>query len=539
MHHSHEALDRAGGIERAGLVAVLRDPEFRKLWIATCVSLLGDGAFLVAIAWQVYELSDVPTAMSIVGIAMTIPTILFLLVGGVASDRFDRKLLMVAADLLRAGAGAALTVLAVGGLLEVWHVALLAALYGTGAAFYAPAFDALVPDIVPPERLPQANALDQLMRPLVLRMAGPAVGGMIVAAGGAGLVFALDSASFLFSAGVLLTVRVRVGRASSESLSVVRDLAEGWRFVRSRVWLWATFASAAIAYLCFMGPVEVLLPYLVKNELGGSARDLGIVLGAGGLGSVACAIAMGRRDIPRRGITFIYVTWTLATLAVVGYGLSSALWQLMLAALAFNALETAGTIVWATLKQRHVPRAMLGRVSSLDWLISIGLLPLSFALTGPVAAAIGTRGDAGRGRDRGSARHLRGLLRARHARHRARAREPVANRRARRGRGGLAFVCSQAPQVLEREGRLRERPHRQLGQQQGVVVTRDAVEVDRVAARAAVHDHPLAVAADGHRDRLHRGAAVRGAVAGPVVVEVPAPQAARAVIAMCGAGCVE
>jgi DHA3 family tetracycline resistance protein-like MFS transporter len=215
---------------------------------------------------------------------------------------------------------------------------------------------------------------------------------MIVAAGGAGLVFALDSVSFLFSAVVLLTVRARVGRASPESLSVVRDLAEGWRFVRSRVWLWATFASAAVAYLCFMGPVEVLLPYLVKNELGGSARDLGIVLGAGGLGSVACAIAMGRRDIPRRGITFIYVAWTLATLAVVGYGLSSALWQLMLAALAFNALETAGTIVWATLKQRHVPRAMLGRVSSLDWLISIGLLPLSFALTGPVAEAIGTRG---------------------------------------------------------------------------------------------------------------------------------------------------
>ena len=362
MHHSHEALDRAGGIERAGLVAVLRDPDFRKLWIATCVSLLGDGAFLVAIAWQVYELSDVPTAMSIVGIAMTIPTILFLLVGGVASDRFDRKLLMVVADLLRAVAGAALTVLAVSGLLEVWHVAVLAALYGTGAAFYAPAFDALVPDIVPPERLPQANALDQLMRPLVLRMAGPAVGGMIVAAGGAGLVFALDSASFLFSAVVLLTA-ARPRRPRLGWVAVGRpDLAEGWRFVRSRVWLWATFASAAIAYLCFMGPVEVLLPYLVKNELGGSARDLGIVLGAGGLGSVACAIVMGRRDIPRRGITFIYLAWTLATLAVVGYGLSSALWQLMLAALAFNALETAGTIVWATLKQRHVPRAMLGRV---------------------------------------------------------------------------------------------------------------------------------------------------------------------------------
>ena len=100
---------------------------------------------------------------------------------------------------------------------------------------------------------------------------------------------------------------------------------------------------------------------------------------------------MGQSDIPRRGITFIYACWTVATRGRRAR-LSGAMWRLMLAALAFNALETAGTIVWATLKQHHVPRHMLGRVSSLDWLISIGLLPLSFALTGPVAAAIGTRG---------------------------------------------------------------------------------------------------------------------------------------------------
>ena len=113
---------------------------------------------------------------------------------------------------------------------------------------------------------------------------------------------------------------------------------------------------------------------------------------AGGLGSVGCAVLLGRRGLPRRDITFMYVVWTLATLAVAGYGVAGAVWQLMLASLAFNALETAGTIVWATAKQRHVPSTMLGRVSSLDWLISIGLLPLSFALTGPVSAAIGAQG---------------------------------------------------------------------------------------------------------------------------------------------------
>jgi DHA3 family tetracycline resistance protein-like MFS transporter len=100
---------------------------------------------------------------------------------------------------------------------------------------------------------------------------------------------------------------------------------------------------------------------------------------------------MGQRGHPRRDMTVMYVTWTLATVAIAGYGLATAAWQLMAACLIFNALETAGTIVWATVKQRHVPAAMLGRVSSLDWLISIGLLPISFALTAPVAAAVGVR----------------------------------------------------------------------------------------------------------------------------------------------------
>ena len=97
------------------------------------------------------------------------------------------------------------------------------------------------------------------------------------------------------------------------------------------------------------------------------------------------------RGLPSRSIVFIYLTWTFATLAVAFYGLATAVWQLMLASLAFNLLETAGTIVWATMKQRLVPGALLGRVSSLDWLISIGLLPLSFALTAPVTLLLGAR----------------------------------------------------------------------------------------------------------------------------------------------------
>jgi DHA3 family tetracycline resistance protein-like MFS transporter len=140
-----------------------------------------------------------------------------------------------------------------------------------------------------------------------------------------------------------------------------------------------------------MGPVEILLPFLVKNDLGASAADLGLVFAAGGIGSVGCAVVLGMRGLPRRHITLMYVAWTLATLSVAGYGIASAIWQLMIVSLVFNALETAGFIVWSTAKQRHVPSHLLGRVSSLDWLISTGLLPLSFALTGPISTALGAQ----------------------------------------------------------------------------------------------------------------------------------------------------
>jgi MFS family permease len=392
MLHSHEALDRSGGVSRGGLLAPLRVRDFRLLWTGMCVSLLGDGAFLVALAWQVYALSDAPTAMSLVGIAMTVPTITFLLVGGVASDRLDRRRIMLAADVVRAVAVGLLAVLSLTGALELWHVVVLVVVYGTGAAFFAPAFDAIVPELLSEDHLAQANALEQVVRPLAMRLAGPALGGVLVGAFGAGTAFALDAASFAVSAFFLLAMRRGAGRPTPAGISVLADLREGWRFVRRHTWLWATFVSAAVAYLCFMGPVEVLLPLVVKEDLHGSATDLGIVFAAGGLGSVGCAVVLGGRGLPRRDITFMYVAWTLATLAVAGYGVAGAVWQLMLASLAFNALETAGTIVWATAKQRHVPGDMLGRVSSLDWLISIGLLPLSFALTGPVSAAIGAQG---------------------------------------------------------------------------------------------------------------------------------------------------
>ncbi len=172
---------------------------------------------------------------------------------------------------------------------------------------------------------------------------------------------------------------------------MLRELREGFAFVRGHAWLWATLLAAAVFLLAYWGPIDVLVPYRVKNELGGSAGDFGFVLACGGVGSILAALVLGQRGLPRRHITFMYSAWTLGSLALVGFGLATAVWQLQAISLLEGALFTAGLIVWGTLVQSLVPGELLGRVTSLDWFVSTSLVPVSFALTGPVSHAAGRR----------------------------------------------------------------------------------------------------------------------------------------------------
>jgi MFS family permease len=379
---------------RMRILVPLRNRDFRLLWTGMTVSLLGDGITTIALAWQAYEISNAPTAFSMIGFSMTVPHVILLLVGGAVSDRFDRRKVMVAADVIRMVAVAALGVLSISGHIAIWNMMVIAAFYGAGTAFFGPAFDAIVPDLVPEAELTQANSLDQFVRPAAFRMVGPAIGGWMIAAfgGRCGGAFLLDAGTFAISMSCLLLMRSHAGRSEERrQASMVTEIREGFRYVRTQVWLWGTFLAATLAYLIFWGPAEVLLPFIVKEEMGRSASDLGLILAMGGIGAMLAAVVMGNRAMPRRQMTFMYVVWTVSTLMIAGYGIATLPWQAMAFCFAFNALESAGLIVWITTKQRLVPGRLLGRVSSFDWFISIGLVPLSYAFTGPIAEAFGAR----------------------------------------------------------------------------------------------------------------------------------------------------
>jgi MFS family permease len=357
------------------------------------VSLLGDGVFIVAVAWQAYALSNQPSSLAYVGLATSLPQVAMLLVGGVFSDRIRRQTILFWSDFTRALAVGALAGLAATRSLHLWELYVVCAIIGIATAFSAPAFDALVPQLVPRDELIPANGVDQFVRPFAIQLAGPALGGLLVATVHSSGAFAVDACTFAFSATcVLRMTRPRYPPlASSDSGSFRRDVFEGLRYVRRHVWLWGTFVSATFTYLLFIGPTQVLLPYIVKNTLHEGATTYGVVLALGGVGALIGAVLMGRAKNPRRPVTWIYLWWTLATLAVAGFGIATRAWGLALAAFVVYGAEAVGAVVWATLKQRRVPNSMLGRVSSIDWCVSTALLPLSYALTVPMFHLLGAR----------------------------------------------------------------------------------------------------------------------------------------------------
>lgn len=385
-------------MEGLAVLRPLRHRDFRLLALGSAVSLFGDGLFLSAIALQVYALRGLPSAMSVVGVVVATSQVSLLLVGGWAADRFDRRMLLVGADLVRAVAMGTLGALSVAGLLELWHVWVLVALQGMGTAFFNPASTALVPELLDDDELPRANALLGTVRPVLHRLVGPTVGGLVVAAAGPGVAFLVDGGTFVFSAAMLLAIGARpASRVPSAGGPELSGVTEGFRFVRSHAWCWAWLIGQALSVLAFLGPFEVLMPYVLRFDprLGLSeaeaARQVGLVFGLGGLGAICVSLVAGQRGLPRRYLTLMYVAEAAGVGLLAVFGLMTSLWQALLASMVMHGAYAFTDIAWTSLLQRRVPRALLGRVSSLDWLVSIGLVPLSFAVAGPLAERLGPR----------------------------------------------------------------------------------------------------------------------------------------------------
>lgn len=379
------------GSGKIGILRPLGVPDFARLWLGAFVSMVGDGFYFVAIAWQVYNLSDSPAALAAVGIAWSLPQVLFLLVTGALTDRVDRRHMMISGDLLRLAAMATVGALSLTGQITMTWLIALVFVFGIGQALFGPAFTAIVPSIVGGDLLVQANALGQFIRPLAMMVLGPLLGGLLVYSLGAGWAFIADALSFAWSALMVLRMRSRrVERDDEGRGSLWEDTREGLRFVRHHTWLLAGLLGGAVSLFCIWGPYDTLLPYVVKYDMHGSALALGLVFGVGGLGAVAVAVTMGQRGVlPRRAMTVMYVAFALAMLAIGAFGVVTRIWQTAVVSVLVEGAITLVIVLWTTFQGLLVPDRLRGRVASIDSLIFTTGAPLSFAAVGPLAGVIG------------------------------------------------------------------------------------------------------------------------------------------------------
>jgi MFS family permease len=405
-------------------------------------SVFGAGMWAVALVHQVLQLDGTAVDLSAVTAVGALGMLVFVLVGGIAADRFPlaRVLRLVeTANLLTAGTVA---VLALADGLRMGHLAAAAFVFGAGLGFFYPAYSASLPRILPARQLLAANGVEGTARPLLQQAAGPAVAGLLiglVAPGGALALIALCHAAALV---LLLRLHVPGHDADSDAgadtesdtepdtepvagpagdpaavpgpaagavvpapvpgagqpsppreavgalRSVRQDLMEGVSYTVRTPWLLWTLLWAVLAVFLLLGPLEVLVPFLVRDRLGGDASTFGYLLACYGGASAVASLVVASLPLPRRYLSWMIVLWGFGTLPFGLVATTDSFWVMALCLAFVGAGDGAGMVLWGTLLQRRVPRHMLGRVSSLDFFVSIALMPVSMAVAGPVAQVV-------------------------------------------------------------------------------------------------------------------------------------------------------
>jgi MFS family permease len=364
-------------------LAILRIPAFRNLWLAQSTSAIGDRIVIVALALYVTELTGSATDVGIVLGAQTLPLIAFLLLGGVWADRLPRVWLMVFTDVGRAVLHGILAALIFLDAVEIWHLVVIEALFGTAEAFFRPAYTGLLPRTVPEDRIQEAQAISGVTVNLA-ELVGPVLATALVLGLGAGWAFALDALTFAVSAWFTLRVRADDRPPPPEARrTLLAEMAEGFSEVRSRPWIWVTIVVFALVVPLGYAPLFVLGPTIAIEEYG-SAALFGVITTLFGAGALAGAI-LGIRWMPRRPMRAAFITAFLWPAFLIGFGALAPLAIVLPLAFGMGLCFSLFDVLWNTAMAERIRPEALSRVSSYDWMGSLVLLPVGFILAGPLA----------------------------------------------------------------------------------------------------------------------------------------------------------
>jgi len=377
--------------DRWRVLAPLSFREYRLLITAVSLSIFAEGMWTVVAALQVIALDNDPSALSLVAACMGTGLVCFVLVGGIAADRLNRRNIIITVEAANLVIVSAVAVLASLGTLRIWHMAVAATCLGIATAFFFPAYSALLPRLLPAEQLLAANGIEGVVRPVFQQAIGPAAAGVLV-----GLTFPMvgeTTVAVLFGVGLILLLATRPAVAPTEPETehkhVLHDLRDGFRFMARTPWLLWTLLVASVYVLVVLGPIEVLVPFIAEGRFADGPRAYGFIMAGFGIGSAVGALSVSAARMPRRYLTVMMTIWGLGALPLIVVGTTWSFPLMLAAAFGVGLGDGASMVIWGTLLQRRVPTEMLGRVSSLDFFVSLVFLPVSYAIVGPLSKVVG------------------------------------------------------------------------------------------------------------------------------------------------------
>ncbi len=379
-------------LQRFAAAAPLRRRDFRLFWIGQFISQLGDNIHLVALNWLTWQLTGSGAALATITLCATIPSVAMMLVGGAVVDRFSRRLMTIWSDLIRGAILLGAAGLQVTGILQVWHLYVVAAIFGFVSAFARPAFRALLQSLVQADDLVAANGL-MSAGSTAAGVAGPALGGLIMALGGASLAFALDGISFLVAAFALLSAHPieppRVTTAGPIRLKcLLTDMREAVRLLAGQPFLLGTIGAMSLIIVTGQGPI-VLLRAWVAEQTGGGVQALSLSYSFFAAGMFLTVTLLTGLKVRRHRELLIYLGMAVAGLGEVGFAHVAAPWQMWLLDFGLGISVMVHGVVWPALLQERIPAEAMGRVAAIDQFGMSILYPAGVALIGVLSVAPG------------------------------------------------------------------------------------------------------------------------------------------------------
>lgn len=376
--------------KRFALFDIFRHREPRLLITGQTVSGFGDGIANVALILLVLDTTHSVSKIAIFAAARMIPLVAFILIGGAIVDRFSRRLLLLVSDLSRAFLTAALVAVIVSGTLRFWELLVFGFLFGAFDAIFMPAISALTPEIVSEDLLNAMNAVRPLTSSFVGNMMGPAVGGLL-AAWSTSFAMGADCVTFLFSAGALALMHATPKPSQSEDTNMLHEIRVGLRYVRKNAWIWSTLVGVSLPNGLIFVPTSVLLPFYLVHDLHSPKYVVGLLFAAFGLTGTLGALYAGSMKTPRRRIRVMWTVWVLGSFSAFTMGFATHDWEVFIMPIISAPTMYIGNVIWESMLQSEVPRELLGRVSSVDWFVSLGISPVGLVVAGFLSSHFGVR----------------------------------------------------------------------------------------------------------------------------------------------------